>query len=51
MTMPRLPYRLRARGDQLRAAYPRIDEFVQKKRAYDPQLRFRNTIREKYLAG
>ena len=37
-----LPYRLQARGDQLRKAYPRIDEFIQKKRSYDPQLRFRN---------
>ena len=46
-----LPYRLHARGDQLRAAYPRIEEFVAKKRNYDPQLRFRNMMWEKYLAG
>jgi FAD/FMN-containing dehydrogenase len=45
-----LPYRLHARGDQLRAAYPRIEEFVAKKRAHDPQLRFRNMMWEKYLA-
>ena len=37
-----LPYRLHARADQLRKAYPRIEEFVAKKRSYDPQLRFRN---------
>lgn len=45
-----LPYRLHARGDQLRTAYPRIEEFVTKKRAYDPQLRFRNMMWEKYFA-
>jgi FAD/FMN-containing dehydrogenase len=45
-----LPYRLHARGDQLRKAYPRIEEFIQKKRSYDPQLRFRNTMWETYLA-
>ena len=45
-----LPYRLHARGDQLRAAYPRIEEFSAKKRTYDPQLRFRNMMWEKYFA-
>ena len=45
-----LPYRLHARADQLRAAYPRIEEFVAKKRGYDPQLRFRNMMWEKYFA-
>ena len=45
-----LPYRLHARPDQLRAAYPRIAEFIAKKRSYDPQLRFRNTMWEKYFA-
>jgi FAD/FMN-containing dehydrogenase len=45
-----LPYRLHARADQLRAAYPRIEELVAKKRHYDPQLRFRNTMWEKYFA-
>jgi hypothetical protein len=44
-----LPYRLHARSDQLRKAYPRIEEFVAKKRSYDPQLRFRNMMWEKYL--
>lgn len=45
-----LPYRLHARTDQLRAAYPRIDEFIAKKRSYDPQLRFQNTMWQKYFA-
>jgi FAD/FMN-containing dehydrogenase len=45
-----LPYRLHARADQLRAAYPRIEEFVAKKRSYDPQLRFRNMMWETYFA-
>ena len=37
-----LPYRLHASREQLRLAYPRLDEFVAAKRRYDPQLRFRN---------
>jgi FAD/FMN-containing dehydrogenase len=45
-----LPYRLHARADQLRAAYPRVEEFLAKKRNYDPQLRFRNLMWEKYFA-
>ena len=45
-----LPYRLHARADQLRKAYPRVEEFVAAKRRYDPQLRFRNMMWEKYLA-
>ena len=45
-----LPYRLHARGDQLRRAYPRIEEFIAKKQQYDPHLRFRNLMWEKYLA-
>ena len=44
-----LPYRLHARTDQVRAAYPRLDEFVAKKREYDPQLRFRNLMWDKYF--
>jgi hypothetical protein len=39
-----LPYRLHATCAQLRAAYPRVDEFVTAKRRYDPQLRFRNAL-------
>jgi FAD/FMN-containing dehydrogenase len=44
-----LPYRLHARADQLRKAYPRIEEFAAAKRKYDPALRFRNLMWEKYL--
>jgi FAD/FMN-containing dehydrogenase len=45
-----LPYRLHATREQLRAAYPRLDEFVATKRRYDPQLRFRNALWDRYLA-
>ncbi|MEA2890221.1 MAG: hypothetical protein QOI05_1014, partial [Bradyrhizobium sp.] len=45
-----LPYRLHARREQMRAAYPRLDEFVAAKRRYDPQLRFRNAMWDTYLA-
>lgn len=45
-----LPYRLHARPDQLRGAYPRIEEFIARKRSYDPQLRFRNMMWDKYFA-
>jgi FAD/FMN-containing dehydrogenase len=45
-----LPYRLHATREQLRAAYPRVDEFVAAKRRYDPQLRFRNALWDTYLA-
>jgi hypothetical protein len=33
----------------LSKAYPRIEEFVAKKLSYDPQLRFRNMMWEKYF--
>jgi FAD/FMN-containing dehydrogenase len=45
-----LPYRLHATREQLRAAYPRLDEFVTAKRRFDPQLRFRNALWDTYLA-
>src|ERR1044072_8580583 len=45
-----LPYRLHATRAQLRAAYPRLDEFIAAKRRYDPQLRFRNALWDRYLA-
>jgi len=45
-----LPYRLHATREQLRSAYPRLDEFVTAKRRYDPQLRFRNALWDTYLA-
>ncbi|MHB8267352.1 FAD-binding oxidoreductase [Bradyrhizobium sp.] len=45
-----LPYRLHATREQIRSAYPRLDEFVTAKRRYDPQLRFRNALWDSYLA-
>jgi FAD/FMN-containing dehydrogenase len=45
-----LPYRLHARPDQVREAYPRLDAFIAKKREFDPQLRFRNLMWDKYFA-
>jgi FAD/FMN-containing dehydrogenase len=45
-----LPYRLHATREQMRAAYPRLDEFVVAKRRADPQLRFRNALWDTYLA-
>jgi FAD/FMN-containing dehydrogenase len=45
-----LPYRLHARADQIKTAYPRIEEFIAKKRHYDPQLRFRNLMWDRYFA-
>ena len=46
-----LPYRLHARADQVRSAYPRLEEFLAKKRQYDPQLRFRNLMWDKYFGS
>ena len=44
-----LPYRLHARPEQVRAAYPEFDVFIEKKVYYDPQVRFRNLMWDKYL--
>jgi FAD/FMN-containing dehydrogenase len=44
-----LPYRLHARHDQVRAAYPRFDEFVERKKHYDPGLLFRNLMWDTYV--
>jgi FAD/FMN-containing dehydrogenase len=44
-----LPYRLHATREQMRSAYPRLDEFVTAKRRTDPQLRFRNALWDTYL--
>lgn len=44
-----LPYRLHARQDQFRAAYPRAAEFAQAKRALDPAGVMRNGLWEHYL--
>ncbi len=44
-----LPYRLHARSDQLRTAYPRVAEFAAKKREHDPKLLFRNLMWDRYF--
>jgi FAD/FMN-containing dehydrogenase len=46
-----LPYRLHARPDQVSAAYPRFDEFVERKRYYDPGLLFRNLMWSTYVGA
>lgn len=43
-----LPVRLNASAEQLRKAYPQIDEFFQKKRTYDPQDLFMNHFYKQY---
>lgn len=45
-----LPYRLHAKPEQLKAAYPKVEQFVARKRHYDPQLRFRNALWDRYFA-
>lgn len=45
-----LPYRLHARRDQLARGYPRVPEFVERKRHYDPGLLFRNAMWSTYFA-
>jgi FAD/FMN-containing dehydrogenase len=45
-----LPYRLHARRDQVVRAYPRLEEFVARKRHYDPGLLFRNAMWSRYFA-
>jgi FAD/FMN-containing dehydrogenase len=45
-----LPYRLHATREQMRSAYPRLEEFIAAKRRIDPQLRFRNALWDTYLA-
>jgi FAD/FMN-containing dehydrogenase len=46
-----LPYRLHARRDQLARAYPRLEEFRERKRRHDPGLLFRNSMWDRYLGG
>lgn len=43
-----LPYYSYPTKQQLQKAYPRIDEFFQKKREYDPQERFVNLFYKEY---
>lgn len=45
-----LPYQLYYSPEQLRTAYPEIDDFFEKKRKYDPDGLFTNTWYEKYGA-
>jgi FAD/FMN-containing dehydrogenase len=45
-----LPYRLHARRDQVRAAYPQAERFAEQKRHYDPGLLFRNALWDSYFA-
>jgi FAD/FMN-containing dehydrogenase len=45
-----LPYRLHAGRDQVVRAYPRLKEFVARKRHYDPGLLFRNAMWSRYFA-
>ena len=44
-----LPYRLHARRDQVARAYPRLEEFLDRKRRYDPGLLFRNLMWSHYF--
>jgi FAD/FMN-containing dehydrogenase len=46
-----LPYRLHARPDQIARAYPRLDEFRERKRQHDPGLLFRNFLWTTYLGA
>lgn len=43
-----LPYQLYYSPEQLRTAYPEIDNFFALKKKYDPSIRFSNTFYEKY---
>jgi FAD/FMN-containing dehydrogenase len=45
-----LPYRLHADHDQIRRAYPRLDEFFARKRALDPDERFQNGLWRAYAS-
>ena len=45
-----LPYRLHASRDQFYRGYRHASEFVERKRAIDPGLLFRNAFWEKYMA-
>ena len=45
-----LPYRLHATPDQFRQAYPKAEAFAARKRHFDPQLRFRNALWDRYFA-
>jgi FAD/FMN-containing dehydrogenase len=44
-----LPYRRHARREQVRRAYPRVEEFAAAKRTHDPGLLFQNAMWKGYL--
>jgi len=44
-----LPYRLHASRAQVARAYPRLEEFVTRKRHHDPGMLFRNTMWDRYF--
>lgn len=46
-----LPYRLHASPEQLTKIYPQTDNFVARKRFYDPDLVFRNLMWDEYFAA
>jgi FAD/FMN-containing dehydrogenase len=46
-----LPYRLHARRDQVFAAYPNCERFIEAKRRHDPRLLFRNAMWQAYFAS
>jgi len=46
-----LPYRLHARREQFRRAYPRAEEFASAKRRLDPTGVFRHALWDSWLAG
>jgi FAD/FMN-containing dehydrogenase len=46
-----LPYRLHASSEQLRRAYPRLDEFIRRKLVADPDRVFRNALWDRYMSG
>lgn len=45
-----LPYRLHARRDQVARAYPALPHFIDRKHHYDPEMRFRNIMWDRYFA-
>jgi FAD/FMN-containing dehydrogenase len=46
-----LPYRLHARLDQVKRAYPGLERFVDLKRRWDPTLRYRNQMWDAWMAA
>lgn len=44
-----LPYQQHYTRDQVAQAYPRLEEFFETKRRYDPDLRFRNSLSERFM--